>query len=329
MRVVIAAPFVSPERGVLAVYTEGLSKAFEKRGDSVAVVPFGDTRHLPPIIRHIAYFSRILTAAPAASFVLALDTWSTGLPALLAAKIRRVPFVVRIGGDYLWESYIERTHGQVRLSEFYARPRSYSLKEHFIFFATRWLLRSADVVFFNTKFQKKIWEDAYGFPNSKSHLLENFYPPVVMREARDKVFVSGNRARLYKNSETLERAFKRVRAMYPAATLDTSLLPHDQHLARNRDAYAVIVPSISEVGSNNVIDGISNGKPFVVTDDTGTSERLRECGIFVDTRDEQKLAEVIESLLDLNVYGRLVKNISEFSFTHSWDEIAAEIVQKL
>ncbi len=329
MKVVIATPFSPPERGVLAVYTKGLTDAFEKRGDTVTVVPFGDTKHLPPILRHIAYFSRMLTIAPGATFVLALDTWSVGLPALIAAKIRRVPFVVRVGGDFLWESYIERTNSQVRLSEFYARPRSYSLKEHFIFFATRWLLRGADVIFFNTKFQKKIWEDAYGFPNSKSYLLENFYPPVVMHEAIGTVFVSGNRERVYKNNDTLERAFKRVRAKYPAATLDTSLLSHDQHLARNRNAYAVVVPSISEVGSNNVIDGIANGKPFVITDDTGTSERLGGCGIFVDTRDEKKLAEAIESLLDSSVYERLRENIRAFSFTHSWDEIAAEIVQRL
>ena len=329
MKVVIATPFVPPERGVLAVYTEGLSQAFEKRGDTMTVVPFGDTKHLPPIVRHIAYFSRMLTASPGASFVLALDTWSVGLPALMAAKIRHVPFVVRIGGDYLWESYIERTKSEVRLSEFYTRPRSYSLKEQMIFYATRWLLRSADVVFFNTKFQKKIWEDAYGFPNAKSHLLENYYPPVVMHEAKEKVFVSGNRERLYKNMDMLERAFKRVRMKYPAAQLDTSLLPHDEHLARSRSAYAVIVPSISEVGSNNVIDGISNGKPFVMTDDTGTRERLSACGIFVDTRDEKKLAEAIESLLDSSVYDRLLKNIHEFSFTHSWDEIAEEIVRAL
>lgn len=329
MKVVIATPFYPPERGVLGVYAAGLAGAFEKRGDTVVVVPFADTRHLPPGLRHLAYFSRILTAAPGASFVLGLDTWSVGLPALLAAKIRRVPYVVRIGGDFLWESYIERTHSTVRLSEFYTQPRAYSLKEHFIFHATRWLLRRANVVFFNTKFQKRIWEDAYGFPSGKSHVLENYYPPVTMYPAEARVFVSGNRSSLYKNVERLDLAFEQVRRKYPAATLDTRLLLHDEHLARNKNAYAVIVPSISEVSSNNVIDGVSCGKPFVMTDDTGTSERLQDCGIFVDTRSEEKLGEAIESLLDQTTYDRLAQNIRNFSFTHSWDEIVTEIREKL
>ena len=145
MRVVIATPFVSPEPGVLAVYAAGIAGAFEKRGDTVTVLPFGDTRLLPPLIRHLAYFFRIVTMTPGTTFVLALDTWSVGIPALCAAKIRGVPFIVRIGGDYLWETYIERTNSEVRLSEFYARPRSYSLWEHVIFHATRWLLRGAKV----------------------------------------------------------------------------------------------------------------------------------------------------------------------------------------
>lgn len=329
MNVVIATPFYPPERGVLATYAEGLAGAFEKRGDHVVLVPFGDTKRLPPGVRHLAYFSRLLMMAPGASFVLALDTWSVGIPALLAAKIRHVPFVVRIGGDYLWESYTERTKENVLFSEFYTQRRSFSLKERLIFFASRFLLRNADVVFFNTKFQKKIWEDAYGFPTKKSHVLENFYPEKVMHAATGKVFVSAGRDRFFKNFATLERAFAKVRMRNPGIELDTRSLPHDEHLARLNAAYAVIIPAISEVGSNTVIDGVTRGKPFIMTNDTGTKERLLDCGFFTDTRSEEQLAAAIESLLDSAIYERLVGTIRAFDFTHSWDEIVEEIRKRV
>lgn len=325
MNVVIATPFFPPERGVLGVYAEGIAEALRRRGDTVVVVQLGSAKKLPPLLRQLVYLFRVCAAARSATFVLALDTWSVGIPALLAAKLSRVPFLVRIGGDHLWETYVDRTHETVRLSEFYSQPRRLSLKERMIWRATRWLVRTADILFFNTTFQKKIWEDAYDFPHAKARVLENFFPPVTLISAKGMVFASGNRDRFYKNFAVLESAFARVQANHPEISLDTRLLSHAEHHARTRDAYAVIVPSISEVGSNNVIDGVAVGKPFIITDDTGTRERLADCGLFVDARDEEKVVAAIESLLDPAIYQKLTENIRAFSFTHSWDDIAREI----
>lgn len=108
MRLVLATPLYPPEIGGPATYASLLFSMLPSRGVEVELVKFGDVRHLPKIVRHIAYFWRVLKAARRADVVLALDPVSTGLPALLAAKIARRPFIVKIVGDYAWEQGKQR-----------------------------------------------------------------------------------------------------------------------------------------------------------------------------------------------------------------------------
>src|SRR3990167_7909869 len=103
MRIVIATPLYPPEIGGPATYAKLLFEGLPEKGIEVELVKFSDVRHLPKIIRHIAYFLRVLKAARNANVVLALDPVSVGLPAMKAAQKARKPFVVKIVGDYAWE----------------------------------------------------------------------------------------------------------------------------------------------------------------------------------------------------------------------------------
>lgn len=326
MRVVIATPFYPPERGVLAVYAAGIKGALPKQGHTVTVVSFGFLKYLPTGLRHGAYWLKVLFPIMRADHVLILDTWSVGVPAGLAARICRKPYSIRIGGDALWEAYIERTRKSIRLSDFYTAPRALSLKEKFMRRLMQSLVKHAHAVFFNTVFQKNIWERAYSLPKN-THVVENFFPPKQEgTPPRGHVFVAANRPTAYKNQDMLERVCARVREQYPDVVLDTRILSHEEHLQRLRDAYATIIPSVSEVGSNIAIESVSRGKPFIMTEDTGTHERLSGCGIFIDTRSEQALQGAIESLLDKTTYASYQERIRTFSFVRSWDDVVADIL---
>lgn len=323
MRIVIATPFYPPQTGILATYAAGLEEAFIRQGHEVVVVTF--KKALPPLVRHLAYFIRIFLALRGASFVLALDTWSVGMPAFFAARMRKVPFMVRVGGDYLWERYLERTHEALRFSEFYTDSRAYSVRERCMHLLITRMLASAHAVMFNTEFQKGIWCAAYHIPHAS--VLENFYPVKKSAAApSNREFVSAHRGAWYKNPGVMENAFAEVKARHPDIVLDTRLVPHDDQLQRLAASYAVVIPSISEVGSNTAIEAVAAGRPFIMSDDTGTSERLEGCGLFVDTRDPKALQRAIESLLDPAVYAKLCTNIAAFAYTRSWDDIAAEIL---
>ncbi len=329
MKIVIATPFVLPHSGVLAQYAEGLKRALEKRGERVEVVSWSDFRHVPRGIRHVLYFYRVYIRAEDADFVLALDTWSVGLPAVIAARTRGIPCAVRIGGDFLWESFIERTKESVLLSEFYEKKRKLSLKERIIRAGTDWLLRNA-IPLFTTKFQREIWHRAYDTSETAT-IVENYFPPIVgtYLPSRGPVFVSAGRSISLKNIVLLQKIITRLADGHPGLELDTRLLPPEEHGKRLADSYAVVVASFSEVCSNTAIDAMTLGKPFICPKDTGTSERLKECGLFVDTRSESALTGAIESLLDPVQYEKLAQAARSFSFTHSFEEMAEEIIKEV
>lgn len=326
MKIVIATPFYPPHPGVLAMYAEGLEGALTKAGHEVRVVSLGALKRLPPGVRHVAYAIRFAMVCAGADRALILDTWSVGVPASFVARILRVPYRVRIGGDFLWEHYLERTGEKILLSEFYTKARALSLKERVIHSLTRSLVLHAEQVFFNTRFQKEIWAKPYGLSES-ARVLENMYP-----QKRDftssvgKVFVSAHRKSLHKNEALLERVFARVKERHPEIELDTRPLPREEHLLRMAESYALVIPSISEVGSNMAIEAVASGKPFIMSSDTGTKERMAECGMFIDARSEEALLRAIESMLDADTYATYLERIRAFSFVRSWETIARDVL---
>src|SRR3989344_5694021 len=330
MRIIIATPFYPPEAGVLGMYAKGLEEAFKRRGDIVSIVPIRFERTLPAGIRHLIFFLRTLIHTPRASLVLALDTWSVGVPALIAAKLFRVPFAVRIGGDFLWESYVERTKEPGLLSEFYS-GRMFSLKERLIYRMTRTLVERADALLFTTRFQRDIWQKAYGFSPKRARIVENYYPPDEgeATASASRVFVAAGRPIALKNEDMLARAFARVKVEYPTIALDARALPREEHRVRVRSAYAIIIPSLSEVCSNAAIEAALFGKPFIMSRDTGTSERLENCGLYIDTRKEEELVSAITSLLDPAVYEKLQRACRLFPYEHSWETMAGEILETI
>jgi glycosyltransferase involved in cell wall biosynthesis len=327
MKIVIATPFYPPEKGVLGMYAKGLEEAFGKKGITVTTLVFSAIS-LPPGLRHVVYFLKLLSSLRGADYILALDTWSVGLPAFFAAKVTRTPLLYRIGGDFLWEAYVERTQKHVLLSEVYSMRTTFSLKERMIFNAIRMQLRAAHTLFFNAQFLLDLWQPVFTFDRTKAQVLENAYPARerTIEPARGKIFVSAGRPIALKNYSMLERVFAKLKEKYPDIALDTRLLPPKEHAERLRHAYAVIIPSFSEVSSNMAIASVTAGKPFIMTSDTGTKERLGECGLFIDTRNEREIIAAIEKLLDHSEYQRLIDACTAFSFTRSWDEIANDIL---
>jgi glycosyltransferase involved in cell wall biosynthesis len=70
----------------------------------VDVVKFSEVRHLPLVARHFVFAWKIFKQARQGGAVLALDPLGIGLPALVAARLAKAPFFVRIVGDRAWET---------------------------------------------------------------------------------------------------------------------------------------------------------------------------------------------------------------------------------
>lgn len=108
MRVLIATPLFPPEVGGPATFSKALAEAFPKQGIEVDVVPFSAVRMFPKIVRHLLYFFKILWRGRFADIIFAQDPVSVGLPSMMAARMLRKRFVVKIVGDYAWEQGVQR-----------------------------------------------------------------------------------------------------------------------------------------------------------------------------------------------------------------------------
>lgn len=174
MKIVIATPLYPPEIGGPATYVKLLEEGLPKKGIEVDVVKFSEVRHLPKIIRHYAYYRRVLRAARDADIVLALDPVSVGLPAMRAAQRVEKPFVVKIVGDYAWEQGVQRFGITQSLDEFVANERVPRMVRLLRKIQAR-VAHAAENVIVPSEYLKTI-VTAWGVPKRKIQVIYNAVP---------------------------------------------------------------------------------------------------------------------------------------------------------
>jgi glycosyltransferase involved in cell wall biosynthesis len=108
MKIVIATPLYPPEIGGPATDAGSLVAYMRKQGIETDVCRFGDVRHLPKLLRHIAYGFQLAGKVKSAQCIVAFDTVSVGLPSVIISLLTRTPLVVRVPGDYAWEQGTQR-----------------------------------------------------------------------------------------------------------------------------------------------------------------------------------------------------------------------------
>ena len=104
---------------------------------------------------------------------------------------------------------------------------------------------------------------------------------------------------------------------------------HTELMERMRACYAVVLPSISEVTPNYIIDALRCGKPFLLTKYSGYAERFGHYGVLVDPLDEADITRGITKLADPTTYDELCARIASWNETHTYDDIAREFVAVL
>ncbi len=108
MRLLVATGLYPPDIGGPATYARSIEDGLPERGIEVVVVPFALVRRYPRGLRHLIFFFMLLRALRRADAVLALDPFSVGIPAVLAATVLRKKFLLKIVGDYAWEQSTQR-----------------------------------------------------------------------------------------------------------------------------------------------------------------------------------------------------------------------------
>lgn len=333
MKILISTGIYPPDIGGPAQYARNLYETWKKQGHDVKVAAYRWERAFPTFVRHILFFIKIFRKGWNADLIIVLDTWSAAVPTMYACALMRKKYIIRTGGDFLWESYTERTGDLVLLKDFYTTSMNkLSKKEKLIYKLGGDTLRKAALVIYSTQWQKNIFEKAYKLDSSKSRIVENFCG--VREESREpegRVFVAATRELKWKNIDALKRAFKvaqeQVKAKgFEEIEFDTTKAVYDNFQERMRRSYAVILTSLGDISPNMILDAIRVGTPFILTKETGIADRVKDCAVFVDPKDEKDIAEKIVWISDPKNRALQAEKVKKFTWVHTWEQIAQEFI---
>ena len=330
--ILICTGIYPPDIGGPAKYAKNLEEEFLRNGNSVKMLAYKTEKKLPIGLRHVLYFLRIIFTLPKTDFILGLDIFSTGFPAVLAGKIFRKKVILRVGGDFLWETYVESTGNLIKLKDFYTNRPHLSLKFKIIACLQKFALKNASALAFNSHWQKDFFEKVYNIEPRKNFVIENFYPMKIENVERENksnklVFLFAGRKIKFKNLKLLEEIFEEIVSDGTKAELEiVDNLSQNELQEKIKNSYALITVSVSDFAPNLIIEGLAANKPFILTKDCGLAENLGELGIFVDSMDKNSIKKAIMSLMDANNYNKYKEKISSFNFSHSWNEISAEFL---
>ena len=333
MKILIATGIYPPDIGGPAQYARNLYETWKNQGHEVKVAAYRWERAFPPIVRHFLYFLKILRKGWNADLILVLDTWSAAVPTMFACALMHKKYILRTGGDFLWETYVERTGDLVLFKDFYSsRMSKLSRKEKLVFSLGGKSLRAARTIIFSTQWQQEIFTKAYGLGPKKQTIVENYCRPRELPiESEGRVFVAGTRFLKWKNIELLKQAFAEAQIEIQkkgleSIELDCGKAVYDSFVEKIHHAYAVILVSLGDISPNMIYDAIGTGTPFIVTKETGINQRIKDAGLFVDPLNKKDIVDKIVWIADPANRAAQAKKVQAISFVHTWEQIADEIV---
>lgn len=324
MKILIATGIYPPALGGPAKYAWNLEQEWKRMGHEVVVKTFTIEHKLPKVISHIYFFFKIIFAVISCDFVYSLDQSAVGFPATLASWFFFKKSMIRTGGDRLWEEYVQRTGEKVLFKDFYKTTRTrWSFKDKFLFQVSKWTMKNANALIFSTEWQKDIFVEAYNLHRKNIHIIENYYGlKLPNTEPAEKNFIGGTRKLVWKNLDVLEKAFEGIHE----AKLDLNNYQHEEFMRKISVCYATILVSLGDISPNMILESIRYNKPFIITEENGLMDRIGAIAITVNPRDPADIRKKVEWLCSKENYDAQVDRIKNFTFTHTWTEIAREVL---
>jgi len=297
MKLLLATPLYPPDSGGPATYAKMLMDELPKRGIAVALLPFGEVRHLPPGLRHIVYFLKCLSRARGAGAVYALDPVSVGLPAALATLFLGKTFILRVPGDYAWEQGRQRFGVTEELDQF--QHKRYGLKVELLRSVQKFVARRAKKIVVPSEYMRRVvsgWvtnaakiETIY----SSVHLPVEFELP----QERPEGFLVVTIARRvpWKGIDALERVVAREKAWHFKLLAD---LPHKEAMGWVKAADVFALNSTYEGLSHALIEAMALDTPVVATKVGGNPELVTDGveGLLVLPKDDEALYAALKNI---------------------------------
>lgn len=334
--VLLATGIFAPDIGGPATHSALLLAELPRRRWGVRLVtygPAGVSRRIPKGLRHLAYLLLCLRRALHADLILAQDTVSSGLPALLAARILGRPLVVRVPGDYAWEQAVQRFGVTDTIDAF--QSRRYDIRTEMLRAVQRWVVRTADAVITPSEYFRGLvarWigrTDGVHVVYGSSQLREP--KPAASGDDNGVLIVTAGRLVPWKGVATLvelvaqhpdwrlvvagdgpQAAELRARARQLGAPVEfTGALSQDALSDRLRGATVFVLNTTFESFPHQILEAMHVGVPVVASRIGGIPELIDDGkeGILVQPNDKDQMAAAITRLVrDRDVRQAIIVN---------------------
>jgi len=301
MRILLATPLYPPDIGGPATDAAAVSAGLVREGIEPLVCSFASVRALPRIIRHLQYVLKLLSRSRGVSGIVAFDTVSVGIPAMLVATLRRIPLIVRVPGDYAWEQGVQRFSVTDTLDAF--QSKRYGFRVEMLRAAQRLVTHNATLVLSPSNYFARVIEQ-WGIPQERIKRIYLGIPEdEVMANApalEGKTFFSLGRFVPWKGFPLLLELLKRFPEWHlvlagdgpdrstleeKASSLGVSNrirflgpIPHDEVMAWLARTDAFVYNTAWESFSFQVLEALSQGAAIVTTR-VGSLPELVEDGV--------------------------------------------------
>ncbi len=338
IKILVTTGIYPPEVGGPATYTALLEREMPKHGIAVGVLPFRVVKHLPRWIRHLVFFFKVLNLGRGVDLLYTQDPVSVGFPTMLASKILRKPFLIRVAGDYAWEQAAGQFGLKDSIDDF--QNKKYGFQVELMRLIQKTTTNMADKVVTPSKYFRNL---VAGW-NSKKDNVVTIYNGIDFGDVDEgdgsfesKTIISSGRLVPWKGFDTLIEIMKDLpgwklvitgdgpdRARLEKLIIDNevgdrvSLLGDVKRVDMIRKIQAsqlFILNTSFESFSFVIVEAMFAGTPVISTNIGNISEIIDNGkeGLLVSPNNKAEILESVQTLSDHAVRESLVKNAKEKS----------------
>lgn len=234
MRILIAADIFPPQSGGPATYSVLLANELAKLGDEVKIIslnPYSDKKAVNcevfpvlnkgKVLKYIHYFWLLFKHAKNAEVIYAMGPVNAGLPALLAAKLRKKKLMLKVVGDYAWEQGVQRFNVQESMDEF-QKNNSYAWQVNFLRWVERMVARNSNTIIVPSRYLKSIVLSWGAVGHCIQVIYNSSHPSEVCpaeKPLNEKWIVSAGRLVSWKGMDKLIEIMPEIIIKFPEARL--------------------------------------------------------------------------------------------------------------